>query len=194
MNLNETLMVIDCDGVALNWEFAYDSWMERHGFVMVDHTAYRLEDRYELSEAEADRYVAMFNETAAMGFLGPHKDAYKYIRKLHEEHGIIFDVVTKCGTNRYTKKLRSTNLENVFGNTVFRDIVCIDYYDSKYKYLERYRDSGCVWVEDNAKNAEIGNSLGMNTFFMDNGYNDKPKDSNIKIVNSWKQIYDYLML
>ena len=34
-NLNKVILT-DCDGVLMNWEYAFNVWMQSHGYEMVD--------------------------------------------------------------------------------------------------------------------------------------------------------------
>ena len=52
-NLNKVIL-IDCDGVLLNWEYAFTVWMERHGYEPVPENAmsYDVGERYGLTKNE----------------------------------------------------------------------------------------------------------------------------------------------
>ena len=30
--MKDSVILVDCDGVLLNWEYAFDVWMQQHGF------------------------------------------------------------------------------------------------------------------------------------------------------------------
>ena len=119
----DRLILVDCDGVLLNWEYAFNTWMQANGYtISEDHVnkySYDMKERYELSSDVAKSLVKHFNESAAMGFLPPQRDAIQYVRKLHEELGYVFHVITSLSKNPYACELRKMNLRKMFGETVF---------------------------------------------------------------------------
>ena len=88
------VILTDAYGVLLNWEYAFDCWMEEKGYTPLTRDIYDVISRYGLDKEEKDLLVRSFNESAAIGFLPPLRDAINYVRKLHEEHGYIFRVIT----------------------------------------------------------------------------------------------------
>jgi hypothetical protein len=84
------------------------------------------------------------------------------------------------------------NLEKLFGDTVFEEIVCLDTGADKDEALEKYRGSELIWVEDKVENAEVGKSLGLKSLIMEHGHNmDYMGD--IPIVKNWREIYEIIM-
>jgi FMN phosphatase YigB (HAD superfamily) len=90
---NKTILT-DCDGVLLDWEYAYGSWMHRHGYEVVHEGIYDMSEKYGLVKSESKKLIRMFNESASIRKLPPLRDAIKYVKKLHEEHGYVFHAIT----------------------------------------------------------------------------------------------------
>jgi hypothetical protein len=134
----------------------------------------------------------MFNESADIGFIPPLRDAIQYVRKLHEEHGFVFHAITSLSLDYNAVRLRKMNIRNLFGETAFEEIVCLDTGADKDEALERYRDTGCVWVEDKVENAEVGLQLGLNSFLMGHDHNADYDGDAIRVQN-WKEIYDIIV-
>lgn len=134
----------------------------------------------------------MFNESANIGYLPPLRDAVKYVRKLHEEHGFIFHAITSLSLDPFAAKEREDNLKRVFGETVFEKIQCLDTGADKDEALEMYRDTGCFWVEDKIENAELGERIGLNAVLMEHDHNADYYNGNIPVVKKWKDIYDMI--
>ena len=69
-----------------------DQWMARHGYEAKEgfESNYAMAKKYGLEKTEAKRLIRIFNESAAMRKVPPLRDAIKYVRKLHEEHGYVF--------------------------------------------------------------------------------------------------------
>ena len=67
----EKIIVTDCDGVLLNWEYAFVCWMEQHGYTEIENgnKEYDIGVRFGTTREEAVKQVVIFNESAAMGFL-----------------------------------------------------------------------------------------------------------------------------
>jgi FMN phosphatase YigB (HAD superfamily) len=192
--MKETVILVDCDGVLLNWEYAFAIWMEQHGFEPVPGGAlnYKIGERYNISNNQGYKLIKMFNESAAIGFLPPLRDAMHYVKLLHERHGYVFHAITSLSLNLNAGKLREMNLCKLFGETVFEKVVCLDTGADKDEALEKYKDTGCFWVEDKPENAELGNKLGLSSILMEHGFNMHYYHNDIPVVKNWREIYDII--
>lgn len=190
----QNLILVDCDGVLCNWEYAFAIWMEQHGFSPVDggQFVYDIGERYNISRDQGKKLIKMFNESAAIGFLPPLRDAMYYVKRLHEEHGYVFHCITSLSQDINAQRLREMNLSKLFGSTAFERIVCLDTGADKNEALEQYRDSGCWWFEDKPENAEVGLDLGLKSVLMEHGHNMHHVNSQIPVVKNWKEAYDLI--
>lgn len=189
---NEKTILVDADGVLLDWVYAYSAWMDRHGYKVVEPGVYRMDKRYGLDHDEGKKLCRMFNESASIRKIPPLRDAIKYIRKLHEEHGYVFRVISSLSNDEYAHRLRTKNLIELFGPTVFESYVYLDTGADKDEALEPYRDSGCIWVEDKPENADVGIKLGLDSVLMAHGFNDDYEGEAVRVRN-WKEIYEYII-
>ena len=187
------LILVDADGVLLNWEFAFDCWMNEHGHHKQDgfQFKYDIGKRYGIDRDTGKKLIKTFNESAAIGFLPPLRDAIHYVRKLHEEHGYVFHCITSLSLDRNAQKLRRMNLEKLFGDSVFEEIVCLDTGADKDEALLPYKDSECWWIEDKITNAEVGKNLGLRPILVEHGHN-MDYFGDIPLVKNWKQIYEMI--
>jgi len=190
MNKYDHLILVDCDGVVLNWEYAFEVWMNGKGYKRDEKQfVYSVDEAYGLTREEGKKFVRLFNESAAIGFLPPLRDAIQYVRKLHEEHGFVFHAITSLSKDVNAQKLRTQNLKKLFGETAFEKFVYLDTGADKDEVLEEYRGTGCIWVEDKIENAEVGKALGLDSILMEHGFNMNYKG--IRLVKNWKEIYEY---
>ena len=189
------VIVTDADGVCLNWEWAFEVWMEEHGHkLQPDHAgAYDMGLRYGISKEDTRKLIKIFNESAAIGFLPALRDATYYIKLLHEKHGYVFDVVTSLSTNPYAQKLRKKNMRKLFGETAFRKFKFLATGADKDAALLPYKDSGLFWIEDRTENAELGQRLGMRSLLMAHGHNYTYQHKDIKVVKDWSEIYEIIL-
>ena len=90
--------------------------MEEHGHTKVKEssTIYNIGERYGIDIEQGRKLIKIFNDSAAVGFLPPLRDAVQYVTKLADE-GWDFIAITSLSTNKYAKKLRSKNLAKLFG-------------------------------------------------------------------------------
>ena len=192
--LNEKVILTDVDGVLLDWAYAFTQWMERHHYEMAPdgHTHYDVGKKYNISGLEKDRVVRMFNESAWIRKLPPLRDAIKYVKKLHEEHGYVFRVITSLSDDTYAGRLRTKNLNELFGPTVFESFVYLDTGADKDEALEPYRGTGCFWIEDKPQNAILGQELGLESVLMDHPFN-KEYEGDIPRLKNWKEIYEHIV-
>jgi FMN phosphatase YigB (HAD superfamily) len=193
--MKESVILVDADGVLLNWEYAFEIWMEQHGFEQIPggELDYDIGKRYGISREQTTRLIKMFNESAAIGFLPPLRDAMYYVEKLHKEHGYTFHCITSVSTDPNTIKLREMNLRKLFGKTVFQKIVCLDTGAPKDTALYQYRDTGCWWIEDKVENAELGAKLGLNSLLMEHGHNMNHYHDHVRTVKNWKEVYELIV-
>lgn len=186
--MNKTILT-DCDGVLLNWEYAFNIWMEEHGHTMIDngHFIYNIGKRYNIEHDESKKLVRFFNESATIGFLPALRDAQHYV-KLLGNLGYKFDVITSLSKNPNAQKLRTKNLEKLFGN-VFNKFIYLDTGEDKDGVLANYKDSGLYWIEDKPANAELGLTMGLKSLVMEHAFNLHYEGA-APFVKNWKDIYE----
>ena len=190
--MNDKIIVVDCDGVLLDWEHSFKLWMKEKGYEVKNDVEYSMAKSYEMEKPEMKKLIRHFNESATMCCLPPLRDAVKYVRKIHEELGYVFHCVTSMTLDRHANKLREQNLSNLFGETAFDKVHCLDTGADKDDALLPYLDSGCIWVEDKITNAELGDRLGMSAVLMKHDHQNDYTNDAIPAVESWKEIYEML--
>jgi hypothetical protein len=187
------LILVDADGVLLNWEYAFNIWMEQHGFTLVSGSQfdYSMGTRYGIDAAQVKKLIKIFNESAAIGFLPALRDAVYYVKRLHEEHGFLFHCITSLSLDPNAGKLREMNLKKLFGETAFERVVCLDTGADKNQALAEYADSGCYWIEDKPENADLGHDMGLKSILMEHGHN-MYHECPYPVVKNWKEIYSII--
>tara|TARA_Y100000389_G_scaffold124400_1_gene121761 strand:+ start:133 stop:717 length:585 start_codon:yes stop_codon:yes gene_type:complete len=190
--MREKVILTDCDGVLLDWAYSFNQWMTRHGYEEKRTDTYSINDRYLINKDESRKLVRMFNESAWIRKLPPYLDAIKYVKKLHQDHGFIFHAITSLSNDDYAQHLRTKNLIELFGPTVFEKYTYLDTGADKDEALARYKDSGCIWVEDKPENADVGIRAGLDSLLVDHHHN-KDYTGDAKRVYNWKEIYNYVV-
>ena len=193
--MNSNVILTDVDGVLLNWEYAFDTWMQTHGHSKIEggQFKYNIGKRYNISDAQGRQLIKYFNESAAIGFLPPLRDAMYYVKKLHEQHGFVFHAITSLSLDKNAVHLREMNLKKLFGETAFERIVCLDTGADKDDALMPYKDSGLYWVEDKIANCETGMNLGLRSLLMEHGHNMQFEHPEIPRVKNWREVYDIVL-
>jgi FMN phosphatase YigB (HAD superfamily) len=182
-------MLVDADGVLFNWEYAFNLFMEEHGFEMVEDAKliYNIGFRYDIPEKQGKTMIKHFNESAMIGFLPALRDAQEYVTKLADE-GWQFICITSLSKNKYAQKLRKKNLDKVFGEGTFKELICLGTGADKDKVLEQFEGSNLWWIEDKVENAQAGANVGLRPLVMEHGYN--MHDDSFTRVKNWGEIYD----
>jgi beta-phosphoglucomutase-like phosphatase (HAD superfamily) len=185
------LILVDADGVLLDWEWAFNVWMQEHGFAEIagSKLSYDMSIRYGITREQVRKLIRIFNESAAIGFLPALRDAMYYVKRLHEEHGFRFHCITSLSLDPNAQRLREMNLQKLFGPTVFERIVCLDTGADKTEALEEYEGSGCWWIEDKPENAAVGYKAGLKCLLVEHGHNMHYFHEGITLVKSWREIY-----
>ena len=189
MNLHNKLILTDADGVLLAWEHAFDEWAHARGYRKVREDEYGMSLKYDITKDESSYLITRFNQSAWVGWITPHRDAVKYVKKLHEEHGFVFRVITSFEQDMFSVRLREANLHRLFGSNVFDSIHCIGDQD-KRDFLKPYEGTGCVWIEDKVANALKGVELGLDTYLFEHPHNVDFHHEDITPVKTWKQLYE----
>ena len=191
------IILTDCDGVLLNWEWAFCIWMEQHGYEQIPdgNQEYNISKRFQIQEKEGKALVNRFNESAAIGFLPALRDSIYYVKRLHEEHGYEFHCITSLSLDPSAKKLRQMNLEKMFGPTAFTMLECLDTGADKDEFLdEHYADTGYYWIEDKMANAVAGLNVGLSPILIEHGWNmNDSVPVGMKKVVKWKEIYEHIV-
>jgi len=191
-NLNQKLILTDVDGCLLDWEYAFDVYMQQHGFNKVEGGAlkYNIGARYNISNDQGRKLIKIFNESAHIGFLPPLRDAMYYVKRLHEEHGYVFHAITSLSQDTNACELRKMNLQKLFGKTAFEKFVFLDTGADKDEALEPYRDTDCYWIEDKYENCLAGLNVGLSPILMEHGHSLDFGHPEITKVKNWKEIYE----
>ena len=189
----EKVILTDCDGAILDWEWAFHSWMEHHGHTVKEKGHYKVSKMYGIDWSVGKTLVRTFNESAAIGFLPPLRDAQYYIKMLHERHQYKFICITSLSLDPHAQKLRERNLAKIFGPNTFQECVFLDCGADKDEILADYgaRYPGHVWVEDKPANADIGSACGFDSILMEHGHN-MDYSGPAKLMKNWEEVYNYV--
>lgn len=167
-------VVLDCDGVLLDWEKGFFEWMKRA------HPEYTLKTPYPevwdlhhwigCDKETAAFLVTQFNTSSFFEFLNPMPGAERLIYEL----GLRFElyVLTSCSGDEAVRQRRLNNLEGYFGK-VFRNVICLPLGMSKMDTLKSFHTvlGRCIWIEDNYQNAAHGFAAGHEAFFLHRPHN-----------------------
>lgn len=193
--MKDKIILTDADGVLLDWEYAFNIWMQEHGFKIVDggKLIYNIGRRYGIDPDQGKKLIKIFNESAAIGFLPALRDAQHYVKRLHEEHGYVFHCITSLSQDRNAQRLRKMNIRKLFGETAFDHFVILGTGDDKDISLLPYQDSGCWWIEDKITNCVAGLEVGLKPLLMEHGHNMDYENPEIPRVKNWREIYDIIV-
>lgn len=188
-SVRDKVILTDCDGVLLDWEYHFYKWvLETHGLKQKQ-SIYSVAKALEIPWKDSALLIKEFNESEMMRKLSPLRDAVKYVRKLHEEHGYIFHIITSQSDDPTAQKYRKENLRNVFGD-VFDGFTILKTGQNKDKVLAKWEGTECFWIEDKVANLEMGNDAGLDGILMDHHWNSDCVD--FRRVKTWKEIYNII--
>jgi hypothetical protein len=188
---NENVILADVDGVLLNWNRPFQTYMAGRGHTPHSFENFEVWENYEVSEREGKALTRSFNESVHIRHLPPHADAVKYVRKLHEEHGYVLHCITALDPHQYVYDARWNNLKDLFGTAIERLVLTGSKSrgGDKGKVLDEYAPGACFWIEDQVWNAELGLERNMDCLLMNQPYNMKTELIGTTRVFDWKDIY-----
>lgn len=168
-------VILDCDGVLLDWETGFRNWVLRHRPTTVFASEYPTD--WDLSHwigCTPDESMALiqgFNQSAYFGCLSAMPGAARMLYELERRRHPLF-VLTSCSSDQITVARRKRNLEIVFAARIER-VICLDLGVSKLETLRAFSTvfGECIWVEDNMKNALDGYTAGHRSFFLHRPHN-----------------------
>ena len=88
--------------------------MVDHGYkTVVDHELkYKVYEKFvDMPKSQSNVMARYFNESAAVEHIPPLRDAIKYVKKLHEEHGFVFHLITSLSSDVHAQSLRTKTSE-----------------------------------------------------------------------------------
>lgn len=191
------LILTDCDGVLMDWNAVFVEWMKLKGFNEIRSDVYGINERYGLNKNQSKELVKEFNNSAAIGYLRPFRDSLYYVRRMYEEHGYRFRVITSLSLNPWAIKAREENLKKYFGDAI-ESVVCLDTGAHKDDALAPYKDSGLFWIEDKPENVEAGMKIGLRGILIDHEHNSDYSMINVSgklayRAENWADVYDVVM-
>jgi FMN phosphatase YigB (HAD superfamily) len=189
--LNEKLILTDCDGVMLDWEYHFYKWLKAtEGYERLG-PEYNIAKAIGVEQKTGARFVNLFNRSEYMKTLSPLRDAIKYVRKLHEEHGYIFHVITSQTNCKLAQEYRKENLRNVFGDTMWDGFTILNTGQDKDIALKEWENSECWWIEDKAANIGMGNDVGLRGILIDHPWN-QTCSYECERARNWKDVYEII--
>lgn len=192
--------LVDVDGVVLDWDGAFNSWMEKRGYVSIRQTreTWAISERYGIESVKAKQLIYEFNNSAAGGRIPPFRDAHIFLAALAEK-GHKFDFLTSFSTIPESTESRRANLELAFPNAkqAFGELFTLPCGAPKDNALLQLRynryskeETPPIYIDDSEPNASAGVQLGYTTIYMKPlmfGPGHANKD--IKSVATWNEIY-----
>jgi len=194
--MKDKIILVDCDGVVLEWEPAFTRWMKELGFEEYPDAElnYSINKRFKIgTETRSWDLVKEFNQSEAVGTLPPLRDAVTYVRKLHNDHGYKFHCITSLSDHPNAHKYRQKNLDEVFGKGIFERLVCLATGADKDHALAEYKDTGCFWLEDKATNAIAGLRAGLQSILIKHPHNQSFDHPDIQMVETWHEVYNIVV-
>lgn len=189
--MKNKLILTDCDGVLLNWNDAFTKWAIERGYEEVRSDVYDLHLCFEISKSEAKRIIRQFNESAAICQLDTFRDSKFWVKRIYEELGYKFRVITSMSLCPYAIKAREINLKYHFGDAI-ESLISLDTGANKDDVLNEYKDTGLYWVEDKPSNAVAGVNSGLKSILIEHDHNLDHFHEDIVKVQNWKQIYNII--
>jgi len=191
-------LLVDCDGVLLNWLAGFMRHARENSGRNLDPAGPNSFNLRDWLQAESDQQVQDMIMDFNMGACGsfgrlPALDgAVDALQAVHKA-GRGIHVITACSNTPDVVQMRRQNLLEVFGD-IFSSLLCVDLHEGKGSHLARFQ--GGIWVEDNYQNAIDGAREGHQAFVLRAPYNKIHEEDDhehpVIFVDRWADIIPHL--
>ena len=188
-------ILIDCDGVLLDWIHGFEAWFketydkelepETEGVYKVEHRAPGF------TTVDAEKLVTEFNRSEYIRNLSAFRDSQKYVAKMYEM-GYTFHCITAIEDSPEIFERRWENLKTKFGPAVEK-LTLVGLMTDKIHHLTKYRNTGRFWIEDSVENAKDGHELGLETILIKHGHSVNFSHPDIHPVDTWEEIFNLVI-
>jgi len=211
MPTSNRIILVDVDGVLLEWENHFTEWMLQrsyfetevgegyvgkriHPYKLLDNKqdTYEMADRFGLTKTEVRKEIREFNKSAWMGNQPPMPGSQTWVKLLAAE-GWTFIPITSQTSDIPAQLLRKKRLGELFGDHIFTNYHILDTGADKDSALAIFKNTGLYWVEDKPKNALAGLKFGLKPIIIDHPYNRDFNHPDIIRVNNWKDVHEILV-
>ena len=141
-------ILIDCDGVILDWEEAFHEYMNSMGYERSATEGY-VEEQYNKDRSQVIQYIHDVNHSDKIKNLNPIKDSIHYM-KLLKSIGYDFICITSISKNELVKKNRMENFDRLLGKDFFDEVIFLNTAEKKDDVLKKYKDSNYWWIESDS--------------------------------------------
>ena len=132
-----------------------------------------------------------FNTSMIASTLEPWKDSVEYINKFYKE-GWRFIGITSFSDKPIGQYYRYLNLEDYFETDCFGTMIFLTPGEGKEGVLEKFRDTNLWFIDDRIINVNTAYNIGLKPLLMKHDYNMHYKRDDVKVVDSWQQIYQII--
>lgn len=206
MRYDKNILILDCDGVLLEWMCNIPFFAAEHGISLKNVLRYynfhghaSCEEIFQLPLEHSLKLVKEYNEGKYGRYLKPFNDAVTVVPTLAEELDIV--VVTNFGSTLECVVNRKFNLECFYPNCI-KNMISLNIHESKENALRGIIDDAnqsgvdiIGFVDDQINNLETANKLGipammLNHFSTEGACNvpDMPRFANFFELD--KHLYD----
>lgn len=198
MKLTRDTLLLDVDGVLLNWVDGFNSWIHEYHMPIHSHLnfqkdsvkddVYDISERYGIGSETIYAYIKMFNNSLHFGKLDAMPDALRTVSKFLFMNWNVH-TVSSYSTCRYALEARLKNLEKEISPSVaYSTHYQLDLDNDKHNVLEQYAhtDKIVVFIDDKPAHVQEALDLGMEAYLFDAPYN---RTSNLERI-TWDSLLD----
>mgnify|MGYP005994354423 CR=1 FL=1 len=184
------LLVVDVDGVCLDWHSGFISWVEEEHGILLDKSSskasYDMETWFEgnMSKDLFKQLVVAYNSSPRV--LKPLE--YSQDVLINISRWLDWDVValTAFGSCPIQSKFREEYLQVLYKD-IFSEVIVLGLGASKKDKLKELKPD--LFVEDNIQHAESARDVGVKSVLLEKTYN---KGSDLLYAKDWLQIMNHV--
>jgi hypothetical protein len=183
-------ILYDADGVLVNWNTGFKTWMATRGYKEVTSVHYDMSKRYNLTPEQITELIREYNCSAAVSYLFPMPGAV-LINGMIRELGYEPYCITSFGGDTFSQLQRAELLWDYF-RIEPKNTIILPMNVNKKHILSRWEGSGAPWVEDKLENALDGHALGLKAILLRSDHTKDYVSDTISVAENWFHIYDII--
>jgi FMN phosphatase YigB (HAD superfamily) len=202
MKINRNTLLLDVDGVILNWVDGFNKWIHKYHFKEHAHLnfkkdsvkddVYDISERYGISYDILYFYIKLFNNSLDFAHLKALPDVDRVLSWFVFNNWAVH-TVSSYSTEQHAVVARLKNLSSVMNILEYSPHYNLDLDSNKEEVLKKYvnAEKKVVFIDDKPEHVQEALDLGLEAYLFDQPYNSTSSLDRITWDGLLEKFHDY---